>query len=194
MNVKITIYPQEAAANRQGTLNDFFGGTPGFTPAEPRKRQAYASKRLQALVTEHRKAQKQKANDPNAQPVASEADKAESDKPSGKAKQPRKRKKSAIGNEPEGPKSKKPAKGKAASRVQTSRNAKTSALRKRGKAEEDDASSSENEFVPSSGVSGEPVREIGLRARVKPRPLHKVADAAIAQPEDSASDGSEYHE
>ena len=53
---------QEAAASRQGTLNDFFGVTPGAGPAEPRKRQAYASKRLQALVSEHRKAQKQKAN------------------------------------------------------------------------------------------------------------------------------------
>lgn len=192
--MKITAYSQEAAANRQGTLNDFFGGTSGFTPVEPRKRQAYASKRLQALVTEHRKAQKQKANDANAQPVVNEADDNESNRSSGKAKQPRKRKKSAIGNEPEGPKSKKSMKGKVASRVQKSRNARASTSRKRGKTEEDDASSSENEFVPSGGVSAEPAREIGLRARIKPRPLHKVTDAAIAQLDESASDGSEYHE
>lgn len=53
---------QANAMNRQGTLGDFFdvtGGGSGTTALEPRKRQAYTSKRLQELVSAHRNEQKQ---------------------------------------------------------------------------------------------------------------------------------------
>lgn len=57
--------------NRQGTLGDFFDTTGGGsgTALEPRKKQAYTSKRLQELVSEHRKAQKQRnEREPSAGP------------------------------------------------------------------------------------------------------------------------------
>jgi DNA excision repair protein ERCC-5 len=49
---------QAAALNRQGNLNEFFDVTSGSGTAAPRKRQAYASKRLQQIVSDFRKQQK----------------------------------------------------------------------------------------------------------------------------------------
>lgn len=47
--------------NRQGTLGDFFdSGNGGMVALEPRKKQAYTSKRLQELVSAHRSEQRQK--------------------------------------------------------------------------------------------------------------------------------------
>ena len=52
--------------NRQGTLGDFIDVAGGSgTTLEPRKRQAYTSKRLQELVSAHRQEQKRKADDSN---------------------------------------------------------------------------------------------------------------------------------
>ncbi|KAG1821643.1 uncharacterized protein BJ212DRAFT_1445185 [Suillus subaureus] len=45
---------QVAAINRQGNLNSFFDVAPGSGSYAPRKRQAYASKRLQQVVTDFR--------------------------------------------------------------------------------------------------------------------------------------------
>lgn len=42
-------------ANKQGNLNDFLGVMPGTGTHAPRQRQAYASKRLQQVVSEFRK-------------------------------------------------------------------------------------------------------------------------------------------
>jgi DNA excision repair protein ERCC-5 len=44
-------------ANKQGTLNGFFDVSVGTGAYEPRKRQAYESKRLQKVVSEFRKEQ-----------------------------------------------------------------------------------------------------------------------------------------
>lgn len=43
------------ALNKQGNLTDYFDISLGTGAFEPRKRQAYSSKRLQELVSEHRK-------------------------------------------------------------------------------------------------------------------------------------------
>lgn len=50
-------YRQEAALNKQGTLNGFFDMSVGTGAYAPRKRQPYASKRLQKVVSEFRKEQ-----------------------------------------------------------------------------------------------------------------------------------------
>lgn len=48
---------QAAAMNKQGNLNDFFDVTSGNGTYAPRKRQAYASKRLQQVVSDWRREQ-----------------------------------------------------------------------------------------------------------------------------------------
>ena len=59
--IETEISPQANAMNRQGTLGDFFeSGNGGMVALEPRKKQAYTSKRLQELVSAHRSEQRQK--------------------------------------------------------------------------------------------------------------------------------------
>ncbi|KAF9223772.1 PIN domain-like protein [Gyrodon lividus] len=50
---------QVASVNRQGNLNEFFDMAPGPGSCVPRKRQAYASKRLQQVISDFRKEQTQ---------------------------------------------------------------------------------------------------------------------------------------
>ncbi|EIM91084.1 PIN domain-like protein [Stereum hirsutum FP-91666 SS1] len=54
---------QVQALNRQGNLNEFFDVSGGMGSAAPRKKQAYTSKRLQQVVSDFRKAQKQNAGE-----------------------------------------------------------------------------------------------------------------------------------
>ena len=55
----VTHYIQTNALNKQGNLNEFFDITAGSGTFEPRKQQAYTSKRLQQVVADFRKQQRQ---------------------------------------------------------------------------------------------------------------------------------------
>src|SRR6188768_1581354 len=50
--------PKVAALNKQGNLNDFLDISAGTGTHAPRQRQAYASKRLQQVISDFRKRQK----------------------------------------------------------------------------------------------------------------------------------------
>ncbi|KAI5122769.1 hypothetical protein M0805_009851 [Coniferiporia weirii] len=223
---------QEAAANRQGTLNDFFSVSLGNGAAEPRKNQAYASRRLQALVTEHRKAQKQRTGS-NASTSRSgsttgetSGDEAEAEI-AAETRPTRKRKRATRVDEGEGNRDgddTNRGKGKGSTstrgqgrgrRARVAAASRAEAKRKRTTKPKSAAtvtSGSEDEFVPNTTPSGEPVREIALRARIKPRPAYRGANGSAdvdgtsdtrkqrkgsvtAATEDaSASEGSEYKE
>ncbi|THH07366.1 hypothetical protein EW145_g3430 [Phellinidium pouzarii] len=211
---------QEAAANRQGTLNDFFSVSAGSGPAEPRKQQAYASRRLQTLVAEHRKAQKQRAE-------GSASASASTSRPSSTAGQSsddeantkmstllKKRRKGANVEDAEGM-----VKGKGKARVSTRERGRRKKIqhsdtwspqKKRRRTEKTKtamaatSASSEDEFVHGAVLSAAPVREIELRARAKPRPAYKGANASTdvddegrgtgEEKEEVNSDGSEYQQ
>lgn len=64
-------------SNRQGNLNEFLDIGDGGTHA-PRKRQAYASKRLQQVVTDFRK---KRVREPS---ISASSDESEEDKPAEK--------------------------------------------------------------------------------------------------------------
>ncbi|KAL5525958.1 hypothetical protein ACEPAG_7296 [Sanghuangporus baumii] len=195
---------QEAAANRQGTLNTFFNVSEGAGAAEPRRREAYASRRLQALVSAHRKAQKQRADGTSTEPTESD----DSDDAEGGKKQParKKRKKasSAEGDESTGgtraggsrqgkgkkrktTQSRRSRGGKVrveargedsvASSESKSKKAKSSRPRAKGKSKkrtDSDAVTDSSDEFVGAPTDA-PVREMELRKRVRPRPAYKGA-------------------
>jgi len=63
---------QAAAMNKQGNLNDFFDVTSGNGTYAPRKRQAYASKRLQQVVSDWRREQQKPTGESDAPDEESE--------------------------------------------------------------------------------------------------------------------------
>ncbi|OCB85329.1 PIN domain-like protein [Sanghuangporus baumii] len=192
---------QEAAANRQGTLNTFFNVSEGAGAAEPRRREAYASRRLQALVSAHRKAQKQRAEGTSTEPTES-GDSDDAEKKKEPARKKRKKASSPEGDEStgrtgangsrqgkgkgrrstqsrsgRGGKTRTEARGEdsVASSGSRGKKAKPSRPKAKGKskkrADSDAKTNSSDEFV---GVQTDaPVREMELRKRVRPRPAYK---------------------
>ncbi|EJD06452.1 PIN domain-like protein, partial [Fomitiporia mediterranea MF3/22] len=210
---------QQSTANRQDTLNTFFSVSEGAGAAEPRRREAYASRRLQALVTAHRKAQKARtggtdegsSEEEEKQPAKKRAKKAsleeESEIVRGKKERTRKNgppgkrgaKGASDGNrEGSGTPSETKQKGTRKSRAKTK--GKSTA-----RSTADSPSDTSEEFVPGGAPDDAPAREMTLRKRVKPRPAFK-GDKAVnvyAKGEeednmlgalDSGSEESEYRE
>ena len=147
--------------NKQGVLNEFLDISAGSGTHAPRQRQAYASKRLQQVVSDFRKQQKSVSVTP--------ASRSPSQAPSGDE---------STGNnrEPEPPASKKrktkgrqPARGRGAGgRGNRTSNCKP---RKDSSAQSD----GEDEFVLPQHGPEEVVKERELRPRVKPRPTYRAA-------------------
>ncbi|KAF8896462.1 hypothetical protein BD779DRAFT_1496047 [Infundibulicybe gibba] len=68
----LTLEIQAASLNKQGNLNDFFEISSGSGTLAPRKRQAYASKRLQQVVADFRKKQNLEPSDSEGESPAKE--------------------------------------------------------------------------------------------------------------------------
>lgn len=183
-------------------MNDFFSVSAGIGAAELRKQQVYKSRRLQDLVTEHRKEQARKraqdgesSSEPNAKksrgkgkstgigratPSTSTSSTSVGSDGEEPQEQPvvKKRKKASAGSG----ETARGARGSSRARGQRGRGAKSSASRARkSKATDLAAAATSNatgdgEFV-AVPPSDAPVREIALRARVQPRPAFRGAQA-----------------
>lgn len=214
-------------------MNDFFSVSAGTGSAEPRKQQVYKSRRLQDLVTEHRKEQARKRaqeGESSSEPKAKKSRGKGKVTGSSRAAPSASTSSTSVGSDGEEPqeqpvvkKRKKAsarsgetargARGGSRTRGERGRGAKSSSSRARkSKATDLAAASTSNatddgEFVaaPPSDV---PVREIALRARVRPRPAFRGAQAeggsegtstkngevSLNSDLDSGSDGSEYQD
>lgn len=228
-------FAQASTTNRQGLLNDFFSVSAGTGAAEPRKQQVYKSRRLQDLVTEHRKEQARKRaqeGESSSEPKAKKSRGKGKVTGSSRAAPSASTSSTSVGSEGEEPqeqpvvkKRKKAsarsgetargARGGSRARGERGRGAKSSSSRARkSKATDLAAASTSNaaddgEFVAAL-PSDVPVREIALRARVRPRPAFRGAQAeggseaadtstkngevSLNSDLDSGSDGSEYQD
>ncbi|KAJ3757432.1 hypothetical protein EV360DRAFT_46056 [Lentinula raphanica] len=151
---------QANAMNRQGNLNDFFDVSAGSGSAAPRKRQAYASKRLQQVVSDFRKKRKSSSSSSPAEPYVEDDDGEQSeiskDKPPPR-KKPRASKKGGTAT-----KSKKPI-------ARKRRVSGTQEIHKEVPSEEEDDGPSGKEFEADSTIQPPPLA-VKLRPRPKPRP------------------------
>jgi DNA excision repair protein ERCC-5 len=173
---------QAAALNRQGNLNDFFDVSSGSGTAVPKKAQAYASKRLQQIVSDFRKQQKDTGQVDSSTPGTSEDDTEETgevEKPSKKRKRTKKDGGNVAGT-------KKSARGRGRGR------GKGGAVRGgRGKQAEtssatvaDSDSADDTTFKDVDVVPDRPLEKT-LRPRPKPRPVGKAAQQRTTNPDDS---------
>ncbi|KAJ7067038.1 PIN domain-like protein [Mycena amicta] len=171
---KIRKRSQNGALNKQGNLNGYFDVSGSGTVA-PRKRQAYASKRLQQVVSDFRKKRKRGSQSPAVDGDQDEEDNAGLE----------------SGGESDDAPAKKPAtkrvKGKAAAKAKTDSSASTrgrgvkkapaarlrAKKRKKGDEDEDDDGSDFEGAVDDAPT----VRPPQLRPRPKPKPRFKPAVA-----------------
>ncbi|KLO08780.1 PIN domain-like protein, partial [Schizopora paradoxa] len=212
---------QENAMNRQGTLNDFVDIAGGSgTTLEPRKRQAYTSKRLQELVSAHRQEQKRKAaaadDDASDDDVQNAAANSSSSK-KGPVKRARKRKSpnlkngeaiaggeaselpdvenhSGTGQVPRSSKAKRGSGSRGRGRGRGGKARGGSRSQTGASRKTVDSNSSEDEFVPPS-TDAAPTREIKLRERPKPRKRSSINNNSVKEsaPQESNSDsGSDF--
>ncbi|THV07342.1 PIN domain-like protein [Dendrothele bispora CBS 962.96] len=169
---------QTSTANKQGNLNDFFDVSGGSGTYAPRKRQAYASKRLQHVVSEFRKEKKRKSSlsspTPTPGPGATEEEEAE-------PAVPRKRARKAV--------TAGTSKGRSRGNQKEVKSArKTRGRKSKGKGKEKETEdegdlseiSDEDVFEPganaeATGGEDPPALAINLRPRPKPRPAYKSA-------------------
>ena len=176
---------QNASANAQGNLAGYFD-LPLGANAAPRKRQAYASKRLQQVVSDFRK--QQAGQRKSATPSLGDDDDASDSEPNGEASRPAKKRKKSDDSKPKG---KGRGKGKAkatqgedggSSTVRGGRGSGRGRGRGRGakraskKRERSPSESEEDEeFVAErpTDLPGPSREELGLRPRLKPRPVVK---------------------
>lgn len=168
----------------QGNLAGFFD-LPVGASAAPRKRQAYASKRLQQVVQDFRKQQAKQRGSPTPAPDGDDAgdgsDYEDSEKavsrPAKKRKttQSKRKGKEVAGgeDEPVAPKAARGGRGRGRGRGRGAK--RTSGKRAKTPSESEE----EVDDVPAEGQSsGEPVpsvsrEELGLRPRPKPRPVYR---------------------
>jgi DNA excision repair protein ERCC-5 len=181
-----------AALNKQGTLNDYLDLSAGSGSHAPRQRQAYASRRLQQVISDFRNSRKSGSVRPQS-PSASEEAGQNSDYEEGAST--KKRKRSMTPASEGGSKGKGKAKAKASTTgsAKVARGASTSARAKgrgrggksragKGKArelsendEDSSLSSEQDDFMPPADDAAVMHREIelNLRPRPKPRPRFK---------------------
>lgn len=167
---KVSKRGQAAALNRQGNLNEFFDVTSGSGTAAPRKRQAYASKRLQQIVSDFRKQQKDNGAVPERE-SASPSPEVEEETP-----KPTKKRKSAKKDSQGEGQPKKMARGRDRSRWRGRGRGKTVTERNQGANEEEDEGSDDpkDEMVHPSSVPDRPLNKT-LRPRPKARPAYRGA-------------------
>ncbi|KAM5532618.1 hypothetical protein V8D89_013744 [Ganoderma adspersum] len=178
---------QNASVNAQGNLAGYFD-LPLGANAAPRKRQAYASKRLQQVVSDFRK--QQAGQRKSATPSLDGDDDASDSEPNAEPSRPAKKRKKSDDSKPKG-KGRGKGKAKAAegedggsSTVRGGRGSGRGRGRGRGakraskKRERSPSESEEDEeFVaerrPATDLPGPSREELGLRPRPKPRPVVK---------------------
>ena len=167
------------ALNKQGNLNAFLDVSAGSGTRAPRQRQAYASKRLQRVLTDFRESQK--AGSTASSEKSRSRSGSESEQGSGPEK---KRRKTAPGATSS-------AKGKArrSGKVALRKGAGSSSKGKKRSKGKEAASSDEDAFVGSGGepdvVDIEVPLAVKLRPRPKPRPIRKVAKTNEPSPDGS---------
>jgi DNA excision repair protein ERCC-5 len=153
---------QAAALNKQSDLNSFFDVNAGTGTYAPRNRKAYASKRLQQVVTEFRNKRKRASASPTPTPTQSES--ASEDEIARTNRRKTKGKGEVQASTSRGPRR---ARGRQGGRGASSRKKPRAPVR------DDDS-----EF-PASGGEGcleippDPVVVARLRPRPKPRPAFK---------------------
>jgi len=189
--------PKVAALNKQGNLNDFLDISAGTGTHAPRQRQAYASKRLQQVISDFRK--RQKSTSPSTPrsgsqaPSQDEGSGSNSNESENDAKAPaKKRKKTSSPTRGNSKGKTRAAKGSTSAIPKPKRKSATASTRGRGRGgragkgksrqvednDDDEVSDQEdaNNFVPPQDVTmGEPAVERDLRPRPKPRPIFKGA-------------------
>ncbi|KAF8969210.1 hypothetical protein BDZ97DRAFT_270879 [Flammula alnicola] len=192
---------QTAALNKQGNLNDYLDISAGSGTYAPRQRQAYASKRLQQVISDFRNRQKSGSVTPQSTSTSDDNDAEDSNSDHNGGPPAKKRKRKSVTPTIENSKGKGKAKSQklTASSVKT-RSSKTSAsasARGRGRgtgrkgragkgkaresASDEDLTLSngdEDNFVPagaSESVMDHRAMELNLRPRPKPRPIYKGA-------------------
>ncbi|KAF8199676.1 PIN domain-like protein [Pholiota molesta] len=176
---------QVAALNKQGTLNDYLDLSAGSGSHAPRQRQAYASRRLQQVISDFRNSRKSGSVRPQS-PSASEEAGQNSDYEEGAST--KKRKRSMTPASEGGSKGKGKAKAKASTTrsAKVARGASTSARAKgrgrggksragKGKArelsendEDSSLSSEQDDFMPPADDAAVMHREIELNLRPRP--------------------------
>lgn len=173
---------QAMALNKQGNLNAFLDVSAGSGTRAPRQRQAYASKRLQRVITDFRKSQK--AGSTASSEKSRSRSGSESEKDSGPEKKRRKTAPTATSS----------AKGtaKRSGKVAGQKRAGSSSKGKKRSKGKEDVSSDEDTFVGSGGdpdvVDIEVPLAVKLRPRPKPRPIRKVAKTNEPSPDDSEAE------
>ena len=165
------------ALNKQGNLNGFLDVSAGSGTRAPRQRQAYASKRLQRVITDFRKSQKAGST------ASSEKSRSRSGSESEQGSGPEKKRRKTA------PAATRSAKG-AARRSGKVAGQKHAGSSSKGKKRSKDGSTDEDAFVGSGGdpdvVDIEVPLAVKLRPRPKPRPIRKVVKT-----NDPSPDGSE---
>ncbi|KAJ3515418.1 hypothetical protein NLJ89_g1771 [Agrocybe chaxingu] len=177
---------QTAALNRQGDLNHYLDISAGSGTHAPRQRQAYASKRLQQVISDFRVRQRSGSSTPapSGSPNRDESKNGDSDA-SDIEPPTKKRKKSAVGQDST------KGKGRTQGTASQSKHGKASSRggRKRRSTRKP---SSEDDFLPSDDADGYAAEKPGLstsvegsRPRPKPRPICKAGNDAKASSHDT---------
>ncbi|KAF5391685.1 hypothetical protein D9757_002398 [Collybiopsis confluens] len=154
---------QASAVNRQANLNNFFDISSGSGTAAPRKRQAYASKRLQQVVSDFRKRK-------NAASETSSADNESSEEPPLKKKPRVARKGKALTSTSD---------SSARGRKKVVHGRKTSRRSK-----QQDSSNEDNGFAQAEDAITRP-----LTVSLRPRPKPKAIPRSMTHATNSAGDG-----
>ncbi|KAL0574982.1 DNA repair protein rad2 [Marasmius crinis-equi] len=170
---------QTAALNRQGNLNEFFDVSGGSGTLAPRKRQAYASKRLQAVVSDFRKKRKNATSTPaSASDEDSEVEEEHdsgSPPPTKKTKTSnttsRKGKQKATGEKTQGSNSRGKPRGPG---TKGRRGRKTAASATPSVGDESGAGDELVELTAEATADPEPLA-VNLRPRPKPKPAYRTA-------------------
>ncbi|PBL03569.1 PIN domain-like protein [Armillaria gallica] len=147
---------QAAAMNRQGNLNGFFDVAAGSGTFAPRRRQAYASKRLQQVVSDFRKKRKAGVGPSGSVDEGSDSGVSEEDTPV--KKKPKSSSKGKKGRE-----STSHRRGQGRGRGRPSSTKKTA----------EHSSSEDDEFREEAVMTVEAPLSAQLRPRPKPKPIYK---------------------
>lgn len=178
---RLTYTFQVAAMNKQGTLNNFLDLSAGSGSHAPRQRQAYASNRLQQVISDFRNRQKSGSATPHSKPTSDAEE--QHDGSNSDAAPPAKKRKNKASTPTD-----KSAKGKG--KAKASANASTTKARSRGgktrkrkrkrkeQSTSDEDTSADETDQPTPATAEDSLRrttELNLRPRPKPRPRYKSA-------------------
>ncbi|KJA26408.1 hypothetical protein HYPSUDRAFT_159469 [Hypholoma sublateritium FD-334 SS-4] len=186
---------QVAAMNKQGTLNNFLDLSAGSGSHAPRQRHAYASNRLQQVISDFRNRQKSGSVTPRSKPT-SDAEEQRDGSNSDAGPPAKKRKKKVSTPTDKGAKGKAKAGTNASSTKSRSRGGKTRKRKGKGKEQstsDEDASADEID-QPTRATVEDPqdslrrTTELNLRPRPKPRPRYKNAINAEETNDGAGSD------